>query len=106
MNVIYHFSRKNHVKLSKIKCKASNWKECTKTSNLRTITDQFDNHLSDSGFKSQCNQDKLKSSEKNNVPKREIPCNLSFVGGFFTFKLYKTAVIIHIYPYRLILNEI
>lgn len=56
------------------------------------MVDQFDNHLSDSGFKSNCYPDKRKSSEKSSSPKIEIPQMMSFVGGAFTVQLYKSAV--------------
>lgn len=69
--------------------KLSQLKEKRKLPHMRSFTDQFDNHLSDSGFKSNCQQDKMKANEKPNNQKREIPYVLSFVGGFFTLKLYK-----------------
>lgn len=59
---------------------------------FRPMIDQFDNHLSDSGFKSNCYQEKRKSSEKLGANKMEIPHMLSFVGGAFTVQLYKSAV--------------
>lgn len=58
----------------------------------RPVIDQFDNHLSDSGFKSNCYQDKRKSNEKLGKRKMEIPHMLSFVGGAFTVQLYKNVV--------------
>lgn len=64
-------------------------------SHFRPMVDQFDNHLSDSGFKSNFYPDKRKSSEKSNSPKIEIPQMISFVGGGFTVQLYKSAVCYH-----------
>lgn len=61
-------------------------------SHFRSMADQFDNHQSDSGFKSNYYQDKRKSSEKLNTHKVEVPHMLSFVGGAFTVQLYKNAV--------------
>lgn len=61
-------------------------------SHFRSMADQFDNHQSDSGFKSNYYQDKRKSNEKLNTPKVEVPHMLSFVGGAFTVQLYKNAV--------------
>lgn len=60
---------------------------------FRPAIDQFDNHLSDSGFKSNCYPDKRKSNEKLGKRKIEVPHMLSFVGGAFTVQLYKNAVI-------------
>lgn len=60
--------------------------------NFRSTIDQFDNHLSDSGFKSNFYPDKRKSTEKLSTSKIEIPHMLSFVGGAFTVQLYKSAV--------------
>lgn len=60
--------------------------------NFRTTIDQFDNHLSDSGFKSNFYPDKRKSTEKLSTQKIEIPHMVSFVGGAFTVQLYKSAV--------------
>lgn len=57
-----------------------------------TMIDQFDNHLSDSGFKSNFYPDKRKSTDKLSTPKIEIPYMLSFVGGAFTVQLYKSSV--------------
>lgn len=60
--------------------------------NFRSAIDQFDNHLSDSGFKSNCYPDKRKSNEKLSKRKMDVPHMLSFVGGAFTVQLYKNAV--------------
>lgn len=60
--------------------------------NYRTTIDQFDNHLSDSGFKSNFYPDKRKSTDKLSTPKIEVPHMLSFVGGAFTVQLHKSAV--------------
>ncbi|XP_031633200.1 vacuolar protein sorting-associated protein 13B isoform X2 [Contarinia nasturtii] len=62
------------------------------TTHFRTINDQFDNHLSDSGFKSNCYHDKRKSNEKLSTQKIDIPHMLSFVGGAFTVQLYNKIV--------------
>lgn len=64
---------------------------------MRTFADQFDNHFSDSGFKSHCNQDKSKINDKLDIPKREIPYVWSFVGGTFTLKLFENSVS-HLFP--------
>lgn len=66
--------------------KRQEMKKCT--NHFRTINDQFDNHLSDSGFKSNCYQDKRKSIEKLSTQKIDIPHMVSFVGGAFTVQLY------------------
>lgn len=65
--------------------------------------DQFDNHLSDSGFKSHCHQDRLRANEKSDVQKNEVPYVWSFIGGIFTVKLYKNLVttfsfVFHLFP--------
>lgn len=64
-----------------------------KVGTFRPAIDQFDNHLSDSGFKSNCYPDKRKSNEKLGKRKIEVPHMLSFVGGAFTVQLYKNAVV-------------
>lgn len=63
-----------------------------KNSSYFRANDQFDNHLSDSGFKSNCYPDKRKTSDKPIVQKVEMPYMLSFVGGAFTIQLYKYSV--------------
>lgn len=60
----------------------------------KSTVDQFDNHLSDSGFKSNFNPEKSKSSEKSNVQKKYIPYAWSFVGGLFSMQLYDKNVCI------------
>lgn len=67
-------------------------KSKTGSNHSRVTSDQFDNHLSDSGFKSNCYQDKRKSNEKLCAQKMEVPHMLSFVGGSFTVQLYKKEV--------------
>lgn len=59
---------------------------------VRTVIDQFDNHLSDSGFKSNFNPEKSKIGEKQNIQIKYIPYAWSFVGGLFTVQLYEKKV--------------
>lgn len=56
---------------------------------FRAINEQFENHLSDSGFKSNCYPDKRKSIEKLGTYKIDVPQMMSFVGGAFIVQLYK-----------------
>lgn len=75
-----------------MKSKRQSLQRTDKSAHFRAINDQFDNYLSDSGFKSNCYQDKRKSNEKLGTQKIEVPHMLSFVGGAFTVQLYKNAV--------------
>lgn len=75
-----------------MKSKRQSLRRTDKSAHFRAINDQFDNYLSDSGFKSNCYQDKRKSNEKLSTQKIEVPHMLSFVGGAFTVQLYKNAV--------------
>lgn len=78
-----------------MKLKRHSLQRTDKGAHFRAINDQFDNYLSDSGFKSNCYQEKRKSNEKLSTHKIEVPHMLSFVGGSFTVQLYKNAVILN-----------
>lgn len=75
-----------------IKLKRQSLQRTDKATHFRAMNDQFDNHLSDSGFKSNCYQDKRKPHEKLSTHKIEVSHMLSFVGGAFTVQLYKNGV--------------
>lgn len=86
--IIYSVTKASNLKAKKQKSHTN--EKCGQKH--RAMTDQFDNHLSDSGFKSNFYPDKRKSTEKLTTQKVEVPHTLSFVGGAFTVQLYKCAV--------------
>lgn len=89
----------NNTDESKTRRKISHTKSIN-SANVRVFTDQFDNnYLSDSGFKSNCYQEKIKMSEKPNDQKKEVPYIYSFIGGHFSMRLYKNSVKLFIHKY-------